>query len=56
MANVKGTGMARPLGEEDSPDIRLWADIMTSDSLTGISIVDRCGLIDMPYNFKLYEP
>ena len=56
MANVKGTGMARPLGEDDSPDVRLWADIMTSDSLTGVSIVDRCGLIEMPYNFKIYEP
>lgn len=55
MANVK-TGLARKLGVEDQPDIRLWADLLTNDSITGVSLIDRMGLVQMPYNFKLYEP
>lgn len=55
MANVK-TGLARKLGLDDQPDIRLWADLLTNDSITGVSLIDRMGLIQMPYNFKLYEP
>jgi len=55
MANVKA-GLARKLGIDDQPDIRLWADLLANDSITGVSLHDRMGLIQMPYNFKLYEP
>lgn len=57
MANVRGSGMSPKLGvEEERADVRLWADMMSNDSLTGISIIDRAGLIEMPYKFKIYEP
>jgi hypothetical protein len=56
MADVRGSGMSTPLGQSDDPDIRLWADLMSADSMTAVSIVDRMGLIEMPFKFKIYEP
>lgn len=57
MANIKSSFIRKQREEEDAkPDIRLYSDLLNNDSITGVSLIDRTELIQMPYNFKLYEP
>lgn len=40
----------------DSKDVAIWSQFYNNIIVTGVSLVDRMQLIQMPYNFKLYEP
>jgi hypothetical protein len=45
-----------PLLTSSSEDLKLWSEFYNTVIVTGVSLVDRMELMQMPYNFKLYEP
>lgn len=44
------------LADHSKPDVDLWHSFYDRVVSHNIPLVDRCEIITMPYNFKLYEP